>query len=221
VALTQRRTRLAAALGFALTLFIGVTFSVMPAAHAQTDQPCKLGDFQTADGKADITSYLACFGNLTNPNPPGPECPKADLSIAAAATPADVSPGGSTTVTIGGFAPNSEVQATLCGNGIASVLGTFLVDAAGNVTATVTIPSNTPCGVYNLATTGNRANGVSQVAYATVNVTCVISGPLPVTGSDTGQLVGLAGVLLALGGAAAFGSRRMKGRNETDGLTAA
>ena len=218
MASTQRRTRLAAALGFALTLFIGV-ISVMPAAHAQSDEPCKLGDFLTPEGKADITSYLACFGNLTNPNPPGPECPTATLSIVAAATPTDVDPGGSTSVTVGGWGPGTEVVATLCGNGTAAVLGTFLVDAAGNVSATVTIPSNVPCGTYNLALTGNRTNGVSQVAYATVNVRCV-SGPLPVTGSDTGQLIGLAGVLLALGGAAAFGSRRMKGRVDTDGLAA-
>lgn len=220
MALTQRRTRLVAALGFALTLFIGVTFSAMPSAHAQTaSEQCKLGDFKTADGKADLTSYLASCGLIGTTNPPGPECPTATLSIAAGATPSDVQPGGSTSVTVPGFNPGSDVQATLCGNGTAAVLGTFLVDAAGSVTASVTIPGNLPCGLYNLAVTGSRANGVSQVAYASVNVICA-SGTLPITGSDNGQLIGLAGVLLALGGAAAFGSRRAKSRIETDGLAA-
>ncbi len=218
---TRRRNRLAAAFGLATALLIGSTFMVAPAANAQTEV-CRVSDFKNADGTLDITSYLACFGAINPDNPPGPECPTGTLSIATAATPAEVAPGGSTSITLSGYAPGSQVTVTLCGNGIATVLGTFTADADGKLSFSVTIPSNTPCGNYNLANSGVRASNVSQVAYAPLVVTCTttVRGSLPVTGSDTGQLIGLAMVLMALGGAAAFGSRRMKSRSE-DGLTGA
>lgn len=204
----------------------------MPSASAQTTPVCRVSDFSNPDGSLDTVSYLGCIGQGSAPVP-GPECPTGSLNIAAAASDPSLDPGDSTTVTLTGYQPNSTVTVTLCGNGVAIVLGTFTVGPDGTVTFTVTIPSNVPPGTYTLATSGNRSSGATQVAFAPITVSSSgggsgsggsgtgsgsgsgstgtnTSGSLPRTGSDIGQLVGFALVLTVLGAAAAVGSRRLR-----------
>lgn len=198
-------------LSFGVVLALGVITS-MPVAQALSDPGC--GGATLAE--SDLTSYVICDPAPPDPLAPGHACPTATYAVGAVATPTDVAHGATTSITVGGFAPGSTVVATLCNDELAVVLGTFVADAAGNVDITVTVPDSVPAGAYTLAVTGRHVSGVTLTAYARVNVICYVGGDagcsfigtLPVTGTDSGRLLGLAGVLFALGGAAAVGSRR-------------
>lgn len=210
---TRRAKRGAAAIvaGFVMVVaFLAMTVS--PASAQAAD--CQISDFRNPDGSLDITSYLMCNG-MGNLPAPGPECPTAELSLATALENPNIAPGETVSLTLQGFAPGSTITVTICGNGISRELGTFTAGSDGSVNVTVTIPTDLPPGDYFLAIKGPRSSGAGQIIYAPISVGTSggggtpQGGNLPRTGSDLGQMVGLALVLTFLGGAVALGSRRL------------
>lgn len=179
-------------------------------AHAQTADACDISDFINPDKSIDTTGYLACvqFHSDTTPQP-SPDCPTADLQLAATADPNILEINQVTQFTAVGFAPDSDVNVVLCSTPVA--LGTFKADANGEVHQALTIPAGTVLGAHTIAATGNRSNGLQQVAYAAITVVAApTTGTLPTTGSDTGRMIAIGAALLVLGGAAIFGSTRVR-----------
>lgn len=202
------RKRGALALLLALLATVGFV-GAAPQAGAQA-QSCNIGDF-VVDGVVNTTGYLICQGTLTvTQAQPAADCPTADDKVSAIADPYTVAPGGNTTFSAFGFAPNGQVQIFICSTPIS--LGTFTADAQGNVILPVTVPAGTTLGAHTLAATGTSPSGRSRVAYAAINVVAssttatTATGALPTTGSDSGRLVAIGGALILLGGAALAGS---------------
>jgi LPXTG-motif cell wall-anchored protein len=203
-----------------VALFVVGLFGAMAAmgligtssAGAQTT--CDISNFKNPDGTLDTTGYLACVAQTSGQTPqPASDCPTADVQIMASADPSTLTIGQTTKFSASGFAPDSDVQIFICSTPVN--LGTFRADASGNVNANVTIPAGTVLGQHTLAAVGNRANGLSQVAYAAIVVVSAPvatspGGTLPVTGSDSGRMVALAAALVLLGGAAVVGSMRAR-----------
>jgi LPXTG-motif cell wall-anchored protein len=197
-----------------VTALLGAVFALSTvgasAANAQTSS-CDISQFKNPDGTLDTTGYLACvqFESITAAKPAS-DCPTAELQLAAQADPATLSPGQSTNFTAVGFAPNSDVTIFICSTPVN--LGTFQADSTGRVAVTVTIPAGTTLGAHTLAAVGTRANGLSQVAYAAIQVVspAPTTGTLPTTGSDSGKLIAMGAALVVLGGAAIFGSTRAR-----------
>lgn len=187
-----------------------------PQAGAQA-QSCDISDF-TENGVVNTTGYLICQGLLnTQQATPASDCPTADDKVGAIADPYQVTPGGRTTYSAYGFAPNGKVEIFICSTPIS--LGTFTADANGNIITEVTIPPGTSLGAHTLAAMGTAPSGRSRVAYAAINVVSAgtnttTTGALPRTGSDNGRLVAVGGALILLGGAALAGSIKSR-RNAT------
>ncbi|MGI8578816.1 MAG: LPXTG cell wall anchor domain-containing protein [Nocardioidaceae bacterium] len=92
-----------------------------------------------------------------------------------------VSPGGSLNLAGTGFTAGETVTASFCGTG--TVLGTTTADAQGDVSVTVTIPSDTHLGQRHVCLTGvagERAVGMVTVVSST---SARGGGGLPQTGS--------------------------------------
>lgn len=154
---------------------------------------CKVGSDKNADGSPDLTGYLQCQFPAVSPNP--------------------VPPGGTVEIKAGGFKPGSEVTVTLvCPGRDPVVLGTTTADDKGLVTTPETIPADTPEGECKIELTGVDPNGDPLTVVLSVTISAT-GGTLPRTGSDLGQYVGLGVALIALGGAAVWGSRRERGKN--------
>jgi hypothetical protein len=127
----------------------------------------------------------------------------------------DVAPGGSVTVTDGGWQPNSTVDLTLHSTPVA--LGTATTGDDGSFSKTVTIPADTPVGTHTIEITGTDASQqpathsveIDVVAATGSTVTTTAPGgttPLPFTGGSTLPLLFVA--LALLGGGVAMAARR-------------
>jgi hypothetical protein len=127
----------------------------------------------------------------------------------------DVSPGGSVTVTDGGWQPDSTVDLTLHSTPVS--LGTATTGNDGSFSKTVTIPADTSVGEHTIEITGTDAN--QQPATHTVEIDVVTAegttvttvgtggtGTLPFTGGSTLPLLFVA--LSLLGGGIAMAARR-------------
>jgi len=195
-----------------VTALVGavIALSAVGASPASAQSSCDISQFKNPDGTLDTTGYLACVQQASvQAAKPATDCPTATLQLAASADPATLSPGQSTNFTAVGFAPNSDVSIFICSTPVN--LGTFQADSTGRVAVTVTIPAGTTLGAHTLAAVGNRSNGLSQVAYAAIQVVSpTTTGTLPTTGSDNGKLIAMGAALVVLGGAAVFGSTRAR-----------
>jgi LPXTG-motif cell wall-anchored protein len=181
------------------------------AAHAQA-KTCDISNFKNPDGSIDTTGYLVCFKQASGSTPhPSADCPTATIEIAATADPATVAPGGTTNFAAVSFAPGSTAQMAICSTPVS--LGTFTVDSSGHINTVVTVPAGTTLGAHTIAAVGTRTNGLTQVAYAAVDVeepATTSTGTLPTTGSDSGKLLATGATLVLLGAAAVFGSTRAR-----------
>jgi hypothetical protein len=176
-----------AALTTVLVSMLG--FVVSTAAPASAAATCDISNFKNPDGSIDTTGYLQCFS--------------------PSVTPTTVAPGGTVEFKGGGFKPGSSVQIELvCGSQNPVVVGTVTASSNGNFDANVTIPSDTPPGSCQLQAVGVDGNGDPLTVVLSIVVTSTSGGTLPVTGSNTGEYLGLAIALIALGSAAVWGSRR-------------
>ncbi|HVM63620.1 MAG TPA: hypothetical protein VMU14_02080 [Acidimicrobiales bacterium] len=164
-------------------------FVVSTAAPASAAATCDISNFKNPDGSLDTTGYLQCFS--------------------PSVTPTTVAPGGTVEFKGGGFKPGSSVQIELvCGTANPVVVGTVTTNGEGNYDATVTIPTDTPPGSCQLEAVGVDSNGDPLTVVEAIVVTSTSTGTLPVTGSNTGEYLGLAIALIAIGSAAVWGSRR-------------
>lgn len=98
--------------------------------------------------------------------------------------------------------PGSNAQVILRSDPV--VLATAAADANGLVTASVTIPLNTPAGAHTIEVLGTGTNG--QARSQTTAFT--VSGALPRTGSDAAPLARWAAFMVLSGAAAAYVGRR-------------
>jgi LPXTG-motif cell wall-anchored protein len=130
--------------------------------------------------------------------PPAGSDPSGELSTST------VAPGGTVTITAEGFEAGETVEATLHSTPIE--LGTTTADGDGNVTMTVTIPSDVEPGAHTV-----ELRGLSSGRTVTLPLTIVgVEDPraLPATGRTTGPLATTGAALLAVGAAALLASRR-------------
>ena len=179
---------------FAVLASAGIALALLWPSSAGAAAVCDPTTFKNADGSFDTAGYLQCSAPTVS-----------DTSVA---------PGGSITFKGGGFAPNSVVTITLHSTPVE--LGTTNADAQGNFSVQVVIPSDTEPGAHTLEAAGVDPNGnpltVSQAITVASNAEVAgqtqTSGALPFTGSDVGRYVGLGLGLVAIGGAAVWGTRR-------------
>lgn len=149
---------------------------------------CDISRFIGPNGQIDTTGYLQC------------QLP--------AVTPNAVGPGGTVHFTGGGFASDSSVTIELHSTPV--TIGTTTADSVGNFAVDVTIPSNTEPGAHELWAVGvdPAGNPLTDVLAITVVAQTSPTDTLPVTGFGLGKYLGLGLALVALGGAAVWGSRR-------------
>ncbi|SDF14689.1 Uncharacterized conserved protein [Cellulosimicrobium cellulans] len=134
-------------------------------------------------------------------------------------SPTRVRAGEQVTATADGFTPGEWVSATLFST--PADLGMVRADAAGRLTATVTVPADTAAGEHRLALVGQvdgRVLWTELEVLATDAATgghdgAAPAGPdgLATTGSHVGALVGLAIVLVAGGVTIVVARRRLRG----------
>jgi hypothetical protein len=77
-------------------------------------------------------------------------------------------PGQSVTVNANGFAPGSQVSASVPSLGLD--LGTFTADNAGKVNDAITLPAGTAPGAYTVLLTGTDVNGAARSSTIVVTV---------------------------------------------------
>ena len=105
-----------------------------------------------------------------------------------------------------GFAPGSEAKATLNSDPIP--LGTFRADATGTVTIDVPVPAEAPPGEHTVVAVGIDPTGAPRTASQSVVLESETAGILAFTGSNPQALVGLGGLLIAVGAAGTLAARR-------------
>ena len=172
--------------------------------------PCPV--VQGADGEFDHSGYLACLAATSAPC----EAPNAP----ARATPSEVNPGSSVSLSAAGFQPGTPTNIAYC-DAPRTDLGTATATSDGSVGVTVQVPAAAAGSSATLMVCGVSANGQLRQAAATVRLT----GPttptppqaLPRTGSDTTRLLASGTSLVVLGGAALLGARRRKQPSVTSG----
>jgi LPXTG-motif cell wall-anchored protein len=111
-----------------------------------------------------------------------------------------VAPGGTVTISGGGFRAGSTVVIHLVPGG--TRVGTATAGADCRFTATVTIPTGVLGTQFSLEASGVDPSGNALVVGATINVAGA-GGALPTTGSSSTQPLTMAGIGLVLIGAAA------------------
>lgn len=194
---TQIRLQRSRRLGAIVAVFLAFSFLLLSGGTASAAAKCSVGNAKNPDGTPDLTGYLQC------------QFP--------AVSPSSVSPGGDVTVSAGGFKPGSTVTISLeCPGHDPIILGTTTADGIGDVLSKATIPSDTQFGVCNIVLTGVDPNDqpLTVVLAETVTApgTAATTTSLPVTGSDVGQYIGLGVALIALGGAAVWGTKRERAK---------
>ena len=208
-------TRLRRSILVVATLVAAFAVIGAPATAGAQTEPCDISNF-TEGTQVNTAGYLICLGALAQPPNPAADCPAADFRVDGVADPYQIAPGGTTTFSGYGFAPNGQVEIFICSTPIS--IGNFTADSLGNIVQAVTIPVGTSLGAHTLAAVGPNPAGRTQVAYAAINVvststpatTTTTAGTLPTTGSDTGRLLAVGGALILLGGAALFGLLRSR-----------
>lgn len=142
-------------------------------------------------------------------------------SLTASAT--NVTPGQTITVT-GEHYPAGSVNLAFHSDPVA--LGTAMADSNGHFAVNVTIPASASSGGHTISAT-SADGSVSLSVAVTVSASGVAgeatpatptasNGILAYTGSHVGMLLGIAGALLLLGLAFAYGSRRSAELTATD-----
>jgi hypothetical protein len=154
--------------------------------------------------RVDFVGPLGSDGAPSEPTAPVVAIPGAGGSTVT-------SDGNTITVSGSGFAPDSDVTVVLHSDPV--VLGIAHTDAAGNFTATFTIPAGTPAGDHHLVFTGVDAFG-NPITVEQAITLGVVAGPrtaaamLPVTGDDALPLALAGSGLLFAGALALWASRR-------------
>ncbi|MGY4643790.1 Ig-like domain-containing protein [Cellulomonas sp. URHB0016] len=140
------------------------------------------------------------------------EAPTGTLSA-----PADVVVGAPTTLEAHGYTPGETVAFYLHSDPV--LLGTAVADAQGVARLVVTLPAGVPAGAHHVLATGGTS-GVWAELPVTVTAAAAPGTPTPAatgtatlaaTGAQTGSLVAVALLALALGGGLVVARRRAQG----------
>ena len=134
------------------------------------------------------------------------------ISSGTPSTTTPTAPGETFTVTVAGFTPNTDVEIYLHSTPV--LLGTFRSNAAGVVTATVTIPANAPAGSHTIVFVDTKTGlSVSSAPFtvSAANDASAITPVLASTGVDA-LLPGLLAAMLVLAGLGIVASRFVAGR---------
>ena len=177
-------------------LILTATLFALSSANASAAS-CDISRFIDSNGKIDTASYLQCQLPAVSPN--------------------TVGPGGQVQFTAGGFASDSSITIELHSTPVQ--LATTTADSVGNFSVTVVIPADTAPGAHELWAVGVDPAGNPLVDVLPITVagdSTNSSGTLPVTGLNVGQYIGLGLALIAIGGAAVWGSRRERSTTTTD-----
>jgi hypothetical protein len=111
----------------------------------------------------------------------------------ATANPSTLIAGNRTTVTGGGFAPNTALKATLFSDPVV-LANNFSSDANGKFSVSVVIPANTLPGTHRIVVSGAATGGGTHESTATITVA------LPRTGAaNTGRTTATGAAVIALG----------------------
>ena len=120
-----------------------------------------------------------------------------------------VAPGGTVTVTGHGCAGGSTVDITLTAPAQATVsLGSTTADSSGAYSTTVTIPSNTRPGTYQLVATCGSVSMSTQLIVRSA----AAKGPLPTTGANAVAYLIVALILIGGGTFVVLASRKRRRR---------
>lgn len=119
-----------------------------------------------------------------------------------------LTPGGTVTLAGGGFAPGAAVSIYVYST--PTLLARTAANATGSITVTVTIPADLPPGSHTLQATGPAAGGGTTDLTTAFTVTAIATSPgkLPMTGFPTFTVLGIAAIVILLGGAFLYISRR-------------
>jgi hypothetical protein len=109
-------------------------------------------------------------------------------------------------VRLAGWAPDSKVDATLNSDPIP--LGSFRADATGTVTIDVPVPAEATPGEHTVVAVGIDPTGAPRTASQSIVLESETAGILAFTGSNPQTLVGLGGLLIAVGAAGTLAARR-------------
>jgi hypothetical protein len=130
----------------------------------------------------------------------------APLAVSSTTT----SPGGSVQISGSGFVPGTTVQLLLFSSPVS--LGTVQANGAGAITASVTIPANTPPGQHTLQAVGQAGSGGTLTLMAQIMVagSGAQSSGLASTGAQIGLIAGVGVALVVAGFLITAGSRRRR-----------
>lgn len=174
---------------------------------------------------------LGSVGAVALPAPAGAQtCPSTytpSTCVAVTLSASIVAPGGTITITGGGFLAFSIIVITFHTTPV--TLATVRADANGNFSVTVTIPASATPGSHFIEASGTGANGQPLTLTTPITIASVVpvstnnqstqtqasqsrptstTGQLPFTGTDLALTVGTGGVLVVAGAAAIAASRR-------------
>ncbi len=120
------------------------------------------------------------------------------------ATPSQVAPGGTFTVTSTGWQPNSNVDATLHSDPV--TLGSLTADPTGQVQGSFDVPSGTASGAHTVDLVGTGQSGDPRT----------VSIPLTVTGTGSASTTGGSGTTTTGAGSTTSNSLPFTGANSRD-----
>lgn len=141
--------------------------------------------------------------------PPGVACTPFSITVTTTAA------GSTFTIHLTGFKPGAPVDVVIHSTPLD--LGTFTADAAGAVTATLTLPSSFPAGAHTITASGVNPAGAPLILSAPLTVTAAAStvaastaAGLPFTGFELGAASLLGVGLLGAGSLAVVSGRKRK-----------
>ncbi len=199
------RVGLVALIGVALSLFFVVAPAPAGAQTVSTIDQCDIlfGDVDALDFIDPVTGELDDTGYL--------------LILSASTATVSVVNNGSLTVCVAGLMVGTQLTITLDGT-------TVLFDGPFDPNSTINgvawnadlmaIALNLPnlaCGPHQITAVGTTADGEPFSQSYSFEVTGCDPGALPVTGSDTGKLVGIGAALVVLGAGVYYGARQRRG----------
>ena len=142
--------------------------------------------------------------------PPGVPCIPFTITVTV------VVDGQTFTITVGGYKAGSAVEFVI--HSSPKSLGTFTADAAGNVTATLQLPTDVPAGQHVLTASGVGPDGKPRILSSPLAVKAKSAGSgIPFTGFELGAASLLGAGLLGAGTIALVSGRK----RQSGGMAAA
>jgi hypothetical protein len=150
--------------------------------------------YGSADGSKPPTTVSA----TAKPERPAPKLEDVDVTVPESRT-----EDRTVTVRFEGFAPLSFADLFIYSDPV--YLGRFQADAQGVITAQVIVPDSVVAGNHNIVGSGTAADGK---LFSVASPVVLSPASLSFTGSNTGNLLSLAGFLIVVGATGTIAARR-------------